>query len=219
MRCEREGAYSAAFNAFSAAADNMVSQIEAEKESCSEFSNLQAMASSDTPQDKSPPSAAVGCQPDQAPALLPNLTKEHQQVFQCLQGKARCALQAGELQKGLQLAQDLDNPQMYKACAEILLGMHQDRHAAAMLSKAGETERAAALYIQASSHPPYAATVNFPHARVNLSPHQAALQRFKRVILLLTFLSGRSRRQPSNFFLGKSVVTAIYKLFVAFVDA
>ena len=69
-------------------------------------------------------------------------------IVDCLQGKARCALQAGEMQKGVQLAIDLNNPWVLRNCAAVLLSVQQETHAAALFSKARDNERAAALYIQ-----------------------------------------------------------------------
>ena len=140
MRCEREGAFSAALAAFSAAAEGLALQMEAEEDSCCD----------------------VACNPSNGGAAANEHCEEikqdnfehkkQQQMIECLHGKARCALKAGELQKGLQLAADLDDCGVYRECADILLNIQQYRHAAILLKRAGDIERAASVYIQVHTY-------------------------------------------------------------------
>lgn len=95
-------------------------------------------------------------QANQLELLLQSMQSLRRRTLECLKGKARCALETGEIQRGLQLAADINCPQTYRQCARILLRLQQHRHAATLLHKAGETERAAALYIK----------VTFFHARL-----------------------------------------------------
>lgn len=147
MDCEREGAFSEALLSFAKAAEGLALQLEAEDERCGYPTDLHGESFSEAQDAKCVPGSA-GCRPDY-PMALPQLVQAKQkQMMECLQGKARCALQAGELHKGLQLATDINDPRVYRECAEILLRIQQPRHAAALLHRAGHTERAAALYIQ-----------------------------------------------------------------------
>lgn len=141
--CERDGACSAALAAFSAAADGLALQIEAIESLpfCPTERDGRCLAE----EQRSSGSDAEWRKPAHRISLA---QLKQRQMLECLQGKARCSLEAGELQKGLQLAGDLDDPRVYRQCADILLRLQHHRHAAALLHRAGDTERAAALYIQ-----------------------------------------------------------------------
>ncbi|KAL8270456.1 hypothetical protein Esti_005603 [Eimeria stiedai] len=136
--CERENAFSAALAAFSAAAEG----FELQMRKCR--LNERAKFLSSTAQK------ARVLETKRQAAVQTRVYKQwkQQQLLECLQGKVRCSLKAGELHKGVQLAVDLDDPCIYRECALVLLRLGHKTHGATMLHKAGATERAAVIYIQ-----------------------------------------------------------------------
>lgn len=147
MSCERKQAFSTALASFSAAADNIALQLKTDKASYDQVENgKEGTLSGVHAVHLLCKTALSQLEP---PEELSRLGKEkHLLLLECLRGMARCAFKAGELQKGLQLAVDLDSPIVYRQCAESLLSIQQHRHAAALLSRAGDPERAASIYIE-----------------------------------------------------------------------
>ncbi|OEH76367.1 hypothetical protein cyc_02566 [Cyclospora cayetanensis] len=148
MKCERDGQYTAALAAFTAAVDGIALQIKAEESRCQcsmerEDTSPRAVMQADSSMFVKASQQGGSSEP------LKLAEQIHHQMFECLYGKVRCALKAGELQKGLQLAKDLNNPLVYRECAEVLLSIQQHRHAAVLFSRAGDFERAALIYIEA----------------------------------------------------------------------
>ncbi|XP_026192367.1 uncharacterized protein LOC34619404 [Cyclospora cayetanensis] len=147
MKCERDGQYTAALAAFTAAVDGIALQIKAEESRCQcsmerEDTSPRAVMQADSSMFVKASQQGGSSEP------LKLAEQIHHQMFECLYGKVRCALKAGELQKGLQLAKDLNNPLVYRECAEVLLSIQQHRHAAVLFSRAGDFERAALIYIE-----------------------------------------------------------------------
>ncbi|KAL8424259.1 hypothetical protein Efla_002877 [Eimeria flavescens] len=137
LHFEKVRAFSAALSVFSAATKSIMCIVQSiEGELGANFGILRKQET----EDHRPKRHETG-------EVDSNIERMHELLLECLRGKARCALKAGELQKGLQLAADIDDPLTYKQCARILLRLGHKRHAAGLLHKAGESERAAALYI------------------------------------------------------------------------
>lgn len=72
--------------------------------------------------------------------------KEH--FTQCKAGLARTSLRLGDLNRGMQLAVELQSPAVCKDCASILKDMRQNAEAAQLFENAGEFDQAAWLYIK-----------------------------------------------------------------------
>lgn len=66
----------------------------------------------------------------------------------CLAGIARCAIRTGEIQRGMQVAIDLGDPKVLADSALLLEKLKQLLEAAALHEKAGNSDKAASLYIQ-----------------------------------------------------------------------
>uniref|UniRef100_A0A0G4H4Q0 Uncharacterized protein n=1 Tax=Chromera velia CCMP2878 TaxID=1169474 RepID=A0A0G4H4Q0_9ALVE len=68
--------------------------------------------------------------------------------FQCQAGIARVSLRLGDITRGLRIANELCDPTLLRECAALLEGISHAADAAEIYLKAGNLEKAAALYIQ-----------------------------------------------------------------------
>ncbi|CBZ50694.1 wdr19 protein, related [Neospora caninum Liverpool] len=66
----------------------------------------------------------------------------------CLAGIARCAIRIGEIQRGMQMAVDLGDKAVLEESASLLERLRQFAEAASLHQKAGNIDKAAALYIE-----------------------------------------------------------------------
>merc|ERR1711865_1006028 len=66
----------------------------------------------------------------------------------CKAGFARTAIRLGDLQRGMQTAQELRDPAICKECAQVLEKMRQYVEAAQLYEEAGAYDKAASLYIK-----------------------------------------------------------------------
>lgn len=78
--------------------------------------------------------------------LQENISSEHTAI--CKAGIARCSLRVGNFKHGYSMAMELQNPALFKECAEILEAKKQLPEAAFFYEKSQNYERAATNYIK-----------------------------------------------------------------------
>lgn len=78
--------------------------------------------------------------------LQENISPEHTAI--CKSGIARCSLRVGNFKHGITIANEINNKQLFKECAEILESKKQLGDAAALYEKAQSFDKAASNYIK-----------------------------------------------------------------------
>lgn len=71
---------------------------------------------------------------------------------ECLEGSARCYIHSGSISEGVEIALNSENKEFINSCAKLCEGERKFDEAAQLYEKAGDTERAAALYIEKSKN-------------------------------------------------------------------
>lgn len=74
-------------------------------------------------------------------------------IQQCRSGIARTSIQTGHLQRGIQIATQLNNPDLLIDCGEALAARGHHPEAAALMERAGAWDRAGQLYVQLKAWP------------------------------------------------------------------
>jgi len=80
---------------------------------------------------------------------LSNVTNENQLTNKCKMGQTRVLLQLGEIALGMQYLNELDDPQLYASCGEILEQLNQPLEAAESYLKAGLLPKSASKFLDA----------------------------------------------------------------------
>lgn len=82
------------------------------------------------------------------PTMDDNETQIYQHLNICRAGIARTSIKSGDYRKGVQLATEINDPELLKDCGEALVSTGHIFEAAQVIEKAGNWDRACQLYIQ-----------------------------------------------------------------------